>query len=86
MLKRRPLALTVASLSAAGALATSVVAATLSAEPPPGGLRAGESVLVDDGSCPSGQIKQVTGGGNISLSSGEKRSGGTRTRRCVKRP
>ena len=86
MPKRRPLASTVASLFAAGALATSAVAATLGAEPPPGSLRAGESVLVDDGSCPRGQIKQVTGGGNISLSSGEKRSGGTRTRRCVKRP
>jgi hypothetical protein len=30
-------------------------------EPPPGTLKAGHKVLVDDGSCPAGQVKQVTG-------------------------
>jgi hypothetical protein len=54
-------------------------AGVLSSEPSPGQLNAGQRVLVDDGSCPAGQIKQVTGGSNL--------SGGAshRTRRCVKR-
>ncbi len=34
----------------------------LKAEPPKGGLKTGQKVLVDDGSCPAGQVKQVTGG------------------------
>ena len=28
----------------------------------PGTLQFGQTVLVDDGSCPAGQIKQITGG------------------------
>ena len=44
-------------------------------EPPPGGLRRGQIVLVDDGSCPKGQLKQVIAG-----SEGRKR-----TRNCVPR-
>lgn len=36
-------------------------AQTLSREPAAGELRLGQRVLVDDGSCPAGQIKQVTG-------------------------
>ncbi|MGE0279593.1 MAG: DUF6719 family protein [Rhizobiaceae bacterium] len=39
-------------------------------------LAAGNMVLVDDGSCPEGQIKQVAGGG----------SGMARKRDCVARP
>lgn len=31
-------------------------------EPKPGALRTGEIILVDDGSCPAGQVKEVTGG------------------------
>jgi hypothetical protein len=34
----------------------------LKAEPPEGALRKGQHVLVDDGSCPVGQIKEVNGG------------------------
>ncbi len=33
----------------------------MQSEPPAGTLATGETVLVDDGSCPSGQVKQVTG-------------------------
>lgn len=33
----------------------------LKAEPPKGSLATGQKVLVDDGSCPPGQVKQVTG-------------------------
>lgn len=49
-------------------------------EPPMGALREGETVLVDDGSCPAGQIKEVIGGNHVSV-------GGTkhivRTRKCI---
>lgn len=50
----------------------------LKAEPPPGGLRQGESVLVDDGSCPADEVKEVIGGYAARSI--------PRTIRCVKRP
>ena len=79
--------LAAAGFVAAGFLSTAAGASTLlSAEPPGGTLRAGETALVDDGSCPAGQIKEVTGGSNLSLHTGQKRPGVGRTRRCVKRP
>ncbi|HEY4407844.1 MAG TPA: DUF6719 family protein [Xanthobacteraceae bacterium] len=37
----------------------------LAQEPPPGTLKAGATVLVDDGSCGPGKIKKVVGGSNI---------------------
>ena len=37
----------------------------LKAEPPDNALRTGKRVLVDDGSCPSGQILQVIGGHSV---------------------
>lgn len=56
----------------------------LRAEPPAGGLRTGEVVLVDNGRCPKGQIMKVTGsffaGGRNSA------SGPPRQRECVPRP
>jgi hypothetical protein len=33
----------------------------LKTEPPRGTLQTGQKVLVDDGSCPKGELKQVTG-------------------------
>jgi len=45
-------------------------------EPPSGSLRRGQIFLVDDGSCPAGQIKEVSAGAGT-----ESR----RTRRCVPR-
>ncbi|GEC35618.1 hypothetical protein EFR01_57890 [Sinorhizobium fredii] len=59
------------------ALATSACAQTLTAEPGPGTLASGAKVLVDDGTCPEGQIKQVTGGNNA--------LGISRRRECVAR-
>ena len=51
-------------------------------EPPMGQLREGETVLVDDGSCPKGQIKEVIGGNHV-------KAGGfkhiVRTHRCILR-
>ncbi len=55
-------------------------AEVLKKEPPMGQLREGQTVLVDDGSCPAGQIKEVIGGNHVSV-------GGTkhilRTRKCI---
>jgi Family of unknown function (DUF6719) len=61
------------TLTAATALAQPV----LKREPAPRELRSGKRVLVDDGSCPKGQIKQVTGG--------SRDKGIRRSRRCVAR-
>jgi hypothetical protein len=40
-------------------------------------------VLVDDGSCPAGQIKLVTGGSDRSYYGAGTRPGAARTGRCV---
>lgn len=50
-------------------------------EPPPGELRTGHKILVDDGKCPRGQIKEVTGGTRVNGMPGVER-----TRTCVPRP
>ena len=39
-------------------------AQVLKQEPPPGTVPAGKTVLVDDGTCGAGKIKQITGGRN----------------------
>ncbi|THD68740.1 MAG: hypothetical protein E7813_09630 [Bradyrhizobium sp.] len=61
---------------------TSSLATTMKQEPPMGAMREGEVVLVDDGSCPAGQIKRVVGGNHTKV-------GGTkqivRTSSCVPR-
>ncbi len=46
--------------------------------PPPGSLRPGEVVLVDDGTCPPGKIKRVVGA--------DRQRGEPRRVHCVKRP
>jgi hypothetical protein len=51
----------------------------MKSEPPGGALRRGTVILVDDGSCPAGQIKEVT------ASAGQGSGSTPRTRRCVKR-
>lgn len=42
-----------------GAAAATTIVKT---EPPMGALKEGQVLLVDDGSCPTGQIKRVVGG------------------------
>ena len=63
-------------------IAGSAFAAPLKKEPAMGALREGEVVLVDDGSCPAGQIKRVVGGNHTKV-------GGTkqviRQSSCVRR-
>jgi hypothetical protein len=46
---------------ALAALATSAMAEQVSREQEIGDLRLGQRILVDDGSCPAGQIKEVSG-------------------------
>lgn len=72
----------VASLLFASALAAAEPK-VLKQEPPPGGLKFGEIVLVDDGSCPKGQIKEVTGAQNLRALDSTVPD---RKRRCIPRP
>jgi hypothetical protein len=64
----------------AGALgfATAAFAQTVSREQDIGDIRLGQRVMVDDGSCPAGQIKEVQG-------SQMTASGVLRTRKCIPR-
>ena len=72
------LALTaIALLSIAGSAAAASAPRASEMEPATGTIATGVSVLVDDGTCPAGQIKQVTGG--------DTKRGVARTRRCVRR-
>jgi len=50
----------------------------LEEEPPKGTLPYGHVVYVDDGTCPSGEVKEITGG--------SLQKGISRKVRCVKRP
>jgi Family of unknown function (DUF6719) len=70
------------ALAAVAALAalwlTAASASTIvKQEPPAGGLRYGQRLLVDDGSCPAGQLKELVGGRSV--------HGVKRLRRCVHR-
>ena len=49
----------------------------LSSEPGAGYLGNGQSVLVDDGRCPAGQVSKVTGPANLTAQ---------RTYACVRKP
>jgi hypothetical protein len=58
--------------------ATTAIAHTVSREQDIVDLRLGQRVMVDDGSCPTGQIKEVQG-------SQMTTSGVLRTRKCIPR-
>lgn len=60
------------------AMATAAATTQVSRESDIATLRLGQRVLVDDGSCPAGQIKEVTG---VRLTA----SGVARTAKCVER-
>jgi hypothetical protein len=82
MLLGRKLALglsVLATTSLAGSLA---VAEVLKRAPPMGGLKPGQVVLVDDGTCPAGQIKQLTGGDHVKAGGKQHAE---RKSRCVPR-
>jgi hypothetical protein len=58
--------------------ASAAFAQTVSREQDIGDLRLGQRVMVDDGSCPAGQIKEVQGAQMTA-------SGVLRTRKCIPR-
>jgi Family of unknown function (DUF6719) len=59
-------------------------AQVLKTAPAPGTLSAGQRVLVDDGSCPKGQIKEIIGGRNV-LKGSQQHEGAPRQERCIAR-
>jgi hypothetical protein len=63
------------------ALAAADEAQIVGKEPPTGALHLGQTVLVDDGTCPTGQVKEITSGHG-----GKQGAGPTRQRRCVPDP
>jgi hypothetical protein len=73
-------AITAAALAfaALSLVTTSALAQTFSREQDIPDLRLGQRVMVDDGSCPAGQIKEVMG-------SQMTTSGVLRTRKCIQR-
>jgi hypothetical protein len=78
-LKSRRLALGAACAGAALLVVTAALGAgALSQEPPDSDFRLGQRVRIDDGTCPAGQIKEVT-------ASKLTPEGIVRTRACVKR-
>jgi hypothetical protein len=72
----------ISGLIFAGVAGSAFAATTVKQEPPMGAMREGQVLLVDDGSCPAGQIKRVVGGNHTKV-------GGTkqviRTSSCVPR-
>jgi hypothetical protein len=56
--------------------------AQVSREPAMGAMKENEVLLVDDGSCPKGQIKRVVGGNHVKVGGSKKIE---RTRSCVTR-
>jgi hypothetical protein len=71
-------ALTGALIATALFCSTSALAQTVSREQDIGDIRLGQRVMVDDGSCPAGQIKEVQGAQMTA-------SGVLRTRKCIPR-
>ncbi len=69
-------------ISAVLTLVTPAVAQVLKTEPRMGALREGQVVLVDDGTCPRGQIKQVIGGNHVEVGGFKQVK---RQRRCIPR-
>ena len=62
--------------------ASAAHARTVQKEPPMGGMKEGEVLLIDDGTCPKGQIKRVVGGNHKTVGGSKDMQ---RSRSCVKR-
>ena len=58
----------------------------LAADPPNGSLFLGQIALVDDGTCPPGQVRQVTGGSNRVYGTDIHQAGVPRKYSCIERP
>jgi hypothetical protein len=65
---------------------TSRAQTMLPQEPGSGMLRPSEKALVDDHSCPQGQVKEVTGGSNRRYVKDIEIPGTPRQRRCIIHP
>ena len=72
-------------LAAVLTAAATAAQAQLTSEPAPGTLPAGQSMLVDDGTCGPGKIKKVTGGSDVFMGTGQAVKGSPRKRACIKR-
>jgi hypothetical protein len=72
------IAATVLAMTIGGSIAATV----LKTEPPMGELKEGQRVLVDDGSCPPGQLREVIGGNHTKAGG---KSNVIRQYRCVPR-
>jgi hypothetical protein len=79
----RSLGLTAAMAAAVVLLDAPAGAQVLKQEPPMGSMRGGETVLVDNGKCPKGQVMAVTGGNHVKAGG---KSDVVRRRTCVKAP
>ena len=73
--------LMIAAIAATAFLGASADAQVLKQEPPMGSIRAGETVLVDNGKCPKGQVMAVTGGNHVKAGG---KNNVVRIRNCVK--
>lgn len=71
-----------AALILLGVAADSAVAQVVKREPPLGALRPGQRLLVDDGTCGPGQIKEVIGGNHVKVGGHDQI---VRERRCIRR-
>ena len=67
MANPKPLLVALVFTVGLSATVSPIVAEVLKTEPAMGQLREGQTVLVDDGSCPAGQIKQVIGGNHVKV-------------------
>ena len=81
---RRPL-ITAIGLVLASAAMANAEKQMLKSEPREGYLHSGERVLVDDGTCPSGQIKEIIGGSNREYQTSIPRPGTPRSIKCIPR-
>ena len=74
----RDLASSLLGIAALLALASAALAQVVSREQDIADLRLGQRVLVDDGSCPAGQVKEVSGAQMTT-------NGTVRVRKCIPR-
>jgi hypothetical protein len=81
----RRLFLTFAVLMIAGEAMIAGASAAPRLPTEPAEIGPGQKVLVDDGTCPGGQIKELTGGFPLDRKTGAEKAGGGHTRRCIKR-
>jgi hypothetical protein len=79
----RKLSLVILVVAMAPCVAAADSFPVLKHDPPAGSLASGQHVLVDDGSCPKGEIKEIVGGNNAG--SGHHGTA-PRITHCIRRP